>query len=257
MTTTVDTPELTVVMPAYNEAENIGAVVESTTAYLGRRGIRYEIKIVDDGSRDGTFDVLARLQRDHPCLGIVRHARNRGYGSAIRSGLAVAKGTHILVSDGDGQFRIDDIEPLWRRRHLADMVLGYRDPRIDPLPRRIAGRAYNRLVRLFLGGDFRDVNCGFKLIARRAIEDVELRSTGALISAELLTRARVRGASFVEVAVPHFPRRHGSATGLLPRVVLRMIRELFMLRSSILDRASRPARRGLRTGCDAVESASA
>jgi glycosyltransferase involved in cell wall biosynthesis len=257
MTTIHDAPELSVVMPAYNEADNIASVVDKTAAFLARRGIRYEIHVVDDGSRDGTAGVLEKLQRDHPRLRVVRHPRNRGYGSAIRSGLAAARGSHILVSDGDGQFRIDDLDPLWRRRHLADMILGYRNPRNDPPARRLAGWLYNRLVRWFLGGRFRDVNCGFKLIGRETIEGIELRSTGALISAELLTRARIHGASFIEVAVSHFPRHHGSATGLLPRVILRTVRELLTLRSSILERAPHGAREGLRTGCDAVESASA
>jgi len=258
MTTVQEVPQLSVVMPAYNEAASIGTVVEQVSAHLEDRGIRYEINVVDDGSRDGTGRILDALRSRHPRLRIVRHTVNLGYGAAIRSGLRSARGEHILVSDGDGQFDIEDLDPLWRRRDHADLVLGYRNPRNDPWTRRLAGWLYSRvLVRLMLGGSFRDVNCGFKLISRPVIENMELSSTGALISAELLTRARLGGAHFAEVAVRHFPRRTGKATGLLPRVVLRMLRELITLRGRILSCTPVRARTGLRTEPDAVESASA
>jgi len=252
--------ELSLVVPAYNEEANIGGVIELASGYLDRCGIRYEINVVDDGSVDGTAEVLARLCQSSPRLRIVRHPCNLGYGAAVRSGIAASRGKHILVSDGDGQFRIEDLPVVWDRRHEADLVLGFRNPRKDSRVRRIAGWVYSRvLVRWALGGRFRDVNCGFKLIARHVVEEMELLADGALISAELLTRARLAGATFIEVGVNHFPRARGSATGLLPRVVVRMVAELMRLRSRILATAGGRGRggSGLRAGCDTVESASA
>jgi len=264
MTTGVDVSAravaLSLVVPVYNEEGNIGRVVELASGYLEGRGISYEINVVDDGSVDATAEVLAGLCPSHPYLRIVRHPRNLGYGAAVRSGIAASLGKHILVSDGDGQFRIEDLPAVWDRRHDADLVLGFRNPRKDSRPRRVAGWVYSRvLVRWAFGGHFRDVNCGFKLIARHVVEEMELLADGALISAELLTRARLAGATFIEVGVNHFPRARGSATGLLPRVVVRMLGELMRLRSSILATASGRGRNGggLRTECDAVESASA
>ena len=257
MTTLQPEPELSIVIPVYNEVANIAGVVERTAAHMDRGGIRYEINVVDDGSDDGTAGVLRRIMAQHPRLRVVRHEVNRGYGAAIRTGLQTARGGHILVSDGDGQFLIEDLEPLWTKRTQADMVLGYREQRRDPVVRRLAGWLYGRvLVRVTLGGRFRDVNCGFKLIARPVLDGMELESTGALISAELLTRARLRGARFAEVGVRHFPRRYGDATGLLPRVVLRMFGELVTLRRRIMHGRSERMREGLRPECDAVESAS-
>jgi len=251
-------PELSIVVPAFNEAANIGPVVERAAAHLETRGIDYEIHVVDDGSSDGTAGRIADVSARFPRVTIVRHARNRGYGAAIRSGLAASSGKHVLVSDGDGQFAIErDLDALWMRRGQADLVLGVRNPRSDPPLRRMAGWIYSRmLVRWLLGGRFRDVNCGFKLVARPVFEGMDLQSTGALISAELLTRARLRGATFVEVNVAHGRRRYGRATGLLPSVVIRMLRELVALRASILGRDAAPES-GLRAECDAVESASA
>jgi len=188
---------------------------------------------------------------------VLRHPRNRGYGAALRTGLAAVRGEHVLLADGDGQFHIRALAALWDRRHDADLVLGFRNPRKDPLLRRLAGWLYGRIVvPATLGGRFRDVNCGFKLLRRRVIEGMELRATGALFSAELLTRARLAGATWVEVGVDHFPRRSGTATGLLPGVVVAMVGELLRHRTAIL-KGGRASAGSLRTGCDAVESASA
>jgi len=254
MTTAADALELSVVLPAFNEAGNIERVVADAAAYLDTQGIRYEINVVDDGSHDDTPRVLERLRRSAPYLRVLRHARNRGYGAALRTGLSAVRGDHVLLADGDGQFHIRALAALWARRHEADLVLGFRNPRKDPLSRRVAGWLYGRVVvPVALGGRFRDVNCGFKLVRRRVIEGMDLRATGALFSAELLTRARLEGATWVEVGVDHFPRRSGKATGLLPGVVVAMVGELLRHRTAIL----KGSRTNLRTGCDAVESASA
>ncbi len=258
--------ELSVVLPAYNEAENLVAVIEDAGHHLRSLCIDHEIVVVDDGSTDDTQSVLAAISPAEPRLRSVVHPINRGYGAALRTGVEASRGRFILLSDGDGQFRMEDLSSLWRYRESADVVLGYRNPRHDPFARRMAGWLYNRVfVRAMLGGRFRDVNCGFKLFSRDVLADMELQSTGALISAELLTRARLGGASFVEVAVRHFPRTAGSATGLLPRVVLKMLGESVRLRQRILStRATRAARTkgkkagtGLPAEVDAVESASA
>ena len=254
MTTSQPEPDLSVVVPAYNEEGNIGPVVREASAFLRRLGLRYEIDVVDDGSLDGTARVLEVLQRSDPAVRVIRHRRNLGYGAAVRSGLFRARGRHVLLIDGDGQFRIDTLADVWPVRTHADLVLGYRRPRRDPPWRRAAGWLYSRVfVRLLFGGGFRDVNCGFKLIARRVLDEIELSADGALVSAELLTRARRLGASWIEVPVDHFPRRRGKATGLLPRVLFTVLREARMVRREALADRKAPAA-GLRPGYDALES---
>lgn len=257
MTTASKPLDLSVVLPAYNEAGNIGRVVEEMTRYLAAVDLAHEIHVVDDGSRDRTPTVLQTLRTQLPALRVLRHRRNLGYGAALRTGLAAARADYVLLADGDGQFGVAGLGEMWKRRHEADLVLGYRNPRRDPRLRRAAGWMYGRVVvPLALGGRFRDVNCGFKLLRRRVVEQMEIRSHGALFSAELLTRARLAGATWIEVGVDHFPRTRGAATGLLPRVIAGMIGELVRHRAAILRSGNAPAN-GLRTGCDAVESASA
>ncbi len=249
-------PELSVVLPVFNEADIIGSVVGRTVAYLEDRGIDYEINLVDDGSRDSTASVVGAMCGRNPRVRWLRHDNNRGYGAALRTGIGAARGSRILVSDGDGQFSIENLGRLWERRDDADMVLGFRKPRSDPWFRRLAGWVWGRVVvRLALGGSYRDVNCGFKLIARNVVDGMTLASDGALVSAELLTRAARRGASYVEVGVGHDRRRRGKATGILPRVVWGAFRELLRYRRAILACAGPPgAAHHLRAPNDRIES---
>ncbi len=257
MTTLEPYPELSVVFPAFNEARTIERVISETTEYLDNAGIRFEVNVVDDGSVDDTATVLRSISSRDSRVRVSTHRRNLGYGAALRTGLEAARGNRVLLSDSDGQFHIGQLEALWRRREEADIILGYRNPRKDPVMRRIAGWLYCRvLVRLLFGGRFRDVNCGFKLIDRSVLDGMEFLSRGALISAELLTRARMAGASTIEVGIEHRSRDTGKATGLLPRVVWRTCVEVIALRSQILECAAGRASAGLRAGYDPLESRS-
>lgn len=221
---------LSVVLPAYDEAANIEAVVRSTLRALEAIAPGSEIVVVDDGSRDGTGAVLDRLADELPALRVARHGSNRGYGAALRSGFAAARGGHIAFMDSDGQFDPAELALLWERRGEAEIVTGYRRLRRDPPHRRLYAWLYGGLVRLVLGVAVRDLNCGMKLFDGDFLRRLPLASGGALINAEIYARARARGGTIREVALSHFPRREGRQTGGHPRVVLRMFRELWRLR---------------------------
>ncbi len=196
---------------------------------LARLTRGYEILIVDDGSTDRTAEVATRLAVTISQVKVLHHPQNLGYGAALRTGFTAARCEWILLLDADGQFLPEEVKRLVVASHGADMALGYRERRADAAHRRGYAAAWRLLMRSLLRVRVRDIDCGFKLMRTSMVQSVALDATGAMISAELLAKARARGARMVEVPVTHAPRRFGRQTGGNPRVLLRAGYELVCL----------------------------
>jgi glycosyltransferase involved in cell wall biosynthesis len=220
---------LTVVLPCYNEAANVERVTHAAAAACQRVADDFEVLVVNDGSDDGTGALADRLAEQSAGVRAVHHAVNRGYGSALRSGFAAARMDWVFFTDSDGQFDLDELAELPPMLDRCDIVCGYRRERRDPWLRRLNGRAWTLLVWLFFGVRVRDLNCAFKLLPRSLFDQIALKSTGALINAELLARAQARGFRIAEIGVSHYPRTAGTQTGANPAVILRAFVELFRL----------------------------
>jgi glycosyltransferase involved in cell wall biosynthesis len=218
--------------PAHDEAANLEPLVEEALAVLPTLAGTYEIVIVDDGSRDETPAIADRLAAAHPDLvRVVHHPTNQGYGAALRSGFRAARFELVCFTDGDRQFRVEDLGRLLGALEAGvDVVVGYRIERADPVIRTIYARLYRLANRIFFGLRARDVDCACKLFRRAALEGVRIESAGAFFSAELLIKLDASGSRTAEVGVPHHPRTAGSATGARPSVVLRAVRDFWLLR---------------------------
>jgi glycosyltransferase involved in cell wall biosynthesis len=210
---------LSVVVPCFNEEGNI-ARVAAQAAQVGRSmASELEIIVVDDGSTDGTARVLADLREPVPELIIVSHLRNRGYGAAVRSGLRRASMDYVFLTDGDGQFDLRELPRAARMLVEHDVVAGYRVDRKDGWWRALWGRTWTAVVNRVLGLGVRDANCAFKLLPQSLVGGSELRSEGALVSAEILFEARRSNLRLGECAVTHHPRATGRQTGASLRVI--------------------------------------
>ncbi len=225
-------PQISAVMPAFNEEGNLERCVVRLVHALHARTSAYEIVVVNDGSQDRTAAVLERLSGTYPALRVVHHEVNRGYGAALRSGFRAARYTWVFMMDSDNQFDPADIDRLLARAESADIVAGYRRHRRDPLARRLNAWAFFTLVTVLFGRLARDVNCAFKLIRRDLLSRLQLTCDGALINTELFVLARQRGARIIEVPVEHYPRTEGRQTGANPKVVIRAFKELLAFRAA-------------------------
>lgn len=219
---------ISAVLPAYNEEAVISTTVRRTHAALTATGVpQFEIVVVDDGSTDGTRMAAEDAASTLTCVRVVSLPANRGYGAALRAGFDAAREPVIFLMDSDGQFDPAEVRLLLDRWSEGTAVCGVRAHRSDPLPRRLYNRAFFTIVTARLGRTALDINCGFKLFPRAVTRG--LVSDGALISTELLLRARDAGCSIVDVAVTHAPRTTGTATGANPRVVMHAFGELWRL----------------------------
>ncbi len=222
-------PGLSVFLPSHNEEGNIDRVVRGYLAELPNVARDYEVIVVNDGSRDRTGEVAARLAAENSHVKVVNHEVNRGYGGAVISGIRAASMPYVMLSDGDGQFDPKDVEKLAVFMPEYDVVVGRRAHRADHLMRRINGKAWTILVRVVLGVTISDIDCGFKMFKRELLDGMELRAHGAMISTELMARLMGRGARIKEVDVQHLPRTAGAQSGANLRVVMRAFRELLVL----------------------------
>jgi glycosyltransferase involved in cell wall biosynthesis len=240
-------PELSYFFPAHNEEANLRGLVAEALATLPDLAERFEIVIVDDGSRDATPSIADELAATHPEVRAVHHPVNLGYGAALRSGFAAARHDFIAFTDGDRQFHVADIGLLADRlagHDRPDAVVGYRIHRADPLVRTVYANLYRLANRIFFGLSVRDVDCACKLFRRAALDGIAVESGGAFFSAELLIKLRARGRHIAEVGVPHYPRTAGSPTGAKPQVVLRAVRDFWTLRVRLWAAPTRALRRG-------------
>ena len=226
-------PVVSLVLPAFNEVENLAEAVEQARAPLSQIAPAWEIVVVDDGSTDGTADLAQEIAAQDVRVRLVRHPINRGLGAAIRSGFDAARGDLLLYCDADLPFDMSALAEAHRilRRTGADLVTGFRTNRqVEGPLRHVQSVAYTRLVNALLGFPVRDVNFALKLMRREVYERAAPTSEGSFIDAELVARAREEGFRMVQFGVAYTPRTRGESTLARPAVVAGIVRDLARFR---------------------------
>ena len=220
--------ELSIVIPVYNEEENIEPLVSELTTVLSRLQQTYEIVIVDDGSRDGTFAKLRVLLAQRPELTIMRLKRNFGQTAAVAAGLAHAGGEVVILMDGDVQNDPADIPAMLAKLAEGnDLVAGWRFNRQDPfLNRRLPSMIANRLISWATQVKLHDYGCTLKVMRRTVAKDLRLYGEMHRFIPAL---AYERGAQIAELKVNHRPRLRGQTKYGISRT-LRVILDLLTVK---------------------------
>jgi dolichyl-phosphate beta-glucosyltransferase len=201
-------PEISIVVPAFDEALRLPASLNRIEKFVGSQRFTVEVIVVDDGSRDGTADVVRQHAGHWPLLRLVIAGRNAGKGAAVRLGMAAATGRYRVFSDADLSVPIEDLEKLLKPlRDGAGVAIASRalkDSEIElhqPWYRETMGKIFNRLVRIFVLGGVHDTQCGFKAFTSEVAERVfpPLQTHGFGFDVEVLYRAQRAGYRIVEV----------------------------------------------------------
>ncbi|HUD70362.1 MAG TPA: glycosyltransferase family 2 protein [Dongiaceae bacterium] len=200
--------DLSLVVPVYNERDNLEPLVGEIAGSLAATGWRYEVILVDDGSSDGSDAVLARLGKDHPELRIVRFARNAGQTAAIDAGFHRARGAVVVTLDADLQNDPADIPRLVRELDGWDAVVGVRAARRDSLVRRVSSRIANYVRNRLSDETITDTGCSLKAYRREALATLKLYRG---MHRFLPTLLKMEGRRVRELPVGHRPRVHGDS----------------------------------------------
>jgi glycosyltransferase involved in cell wall biosynthesis len=214
---------LSVVLPAFNEEENIEKTVTQTISYLEKNIKEYEIIVVNDGSTDRTGEIVKEIATANNKVSLFNHPKNQGYGAAVRSGFERASLDYIFLMDSDGQFDIRELDRFLPVLEDSVAVIGYREKRADSFIRTLNTWLYHVYIWIIFGLNVKDINCAFRVFPRMAYEKIRpIKAGGALFSAEFLIKLIRNGFRIKEVPVSHYPRLFGKQTGANLGVILGM-----------------------------------
>jgi glycosyltransferase involved in cell wall biosynthesis len=221
-------PDLSVVVPLYNEEENLPLLEREIVATLGGAGLAYELIFVDDGSTDGSLAALRLLAATNPAIRILRHRRNAGQSAALAAGFRAARGAIVVTLDADLQNDPADIPRLLARLDEGfDIVSGVRRTRRDSWTRRLSSRIANGVRNWATDESVTDVGCSLKAYRREFLSDLPM-FTG--MHRFLPTLVRWNGARLAELDVHHRPRLHGVAKYGIGNRLFRALADLFAVR---------------------------
>jgi len=233
------------VIPMFNEELNIEHAVNAAVEALAQYAGDYEILIVDDASTDASPAMVAARAAENPCIRMIRHEKNRKLGGSLKSGFAAATKDLVLYMDADLPFDPDVLGRAIRAMEVtgADVIAGYRHDRtMEGWRRTLYSYVYNALIGILFGWPHRDINFSFKLMKREVLEAIELKSEGSLIDAELIVKAKNRGFAIQQIGLDYFPRIRGTSHLSSPRVILKILAELWKLYPEMRRKVPRPSR---------------
>jgi dolichyl-phosphate beta-glucosyltransferase len=245
----MEPPTYSIVLPAYNEAERIEKSLEKILRFADDHERKFEIIVVNDGSTDGTADIVRRYAAQHSSVRLLENPGNHGKGFSVRNGMLHGRGDILLFSDADLSSPIAEAEKLFGAIAAgADVAFGSRwlrpelQVRPQPLYRRALGRMFNLALRMILGLNYKDTQCGFKAFRRSAAEQIFPRQAIERwgFDPELLYLAKRAGLRIEEVPVLW---AHREGTRIHPwRDGFRMFLELFKIRwNAISGKYRQPA----------------
>lgn len=210
--TTSKKPSISVFFPCYNDSGSIETLVRDADNVVKNLTDKYEIIVIDDGSKDNSREILNELTKTFKNLKLLFHSNNRGYGGALKTGFKTASCDLVFYTDGDGQYDVKEL-PLLHALMTDDVnfINGIKMQRGDAEYRVIFGNLHKFITRWAFWLPIVDVDCDFRFIRRELLEKIKLKSNSGSICVELVKKAERAGAIFREVSVHHYDRKFGSS----------------------------------------------
>lgn len=203
-------PTITVFFPVYNDERTVRRVTEKAIAVCSEVASEFEVVIIDDCGPDRSGAIADELAQEFPCVRVIHHPRNLGYGAAVRSGFAAARYEWMCFTDGDDEYDLSDLRRLIRLKDCYDLIITFRYKKLYSTKRIFISYVYNMVLRWMFRTPYRDISTGLRLMKRSLLDEVVLTTTSPFIGAELTIKTMLQGRRVGEVGIQTFPREFGS-----------------------------------------------
>ncbi len=228
-------PDISFFFPVYNDERTVRVVTEKAIKLFDEIANQYEIVIINDASPDKAGEIADQLAREYPQVKVVHHAGNKGYGAAVKSGIANTKYDWVCMVDGDDEYDILDLKRMLALRQYYGLIIGFRYKKLYSTKRIFISHIYNAVLRTLFDTRFRDISTGIRVFHRSILDHIDLNSNSPFIGAEMAIKTMLGGTPVGEVGIQTFPREFGSGSATSMRNIIRTIRDMLRMRKEIFS----------------------
>ena len=220
---------ISLMFPLYKDKSTVELMITKSSAVLKKLNNKYEIIIVDDGCPQNSGKLAKKIAKKFSNIKIFFHKKNLGYGAALKTGLKKCKNDWIFMIDGDAEYDVDDLFRLLRVSKNYDLVITYRYKKKYTTYRIIISWVYNAVLRLIFNIKFKDISTGSRLVSRKLIRHIKLKSNSPFVGAELAIKAKLAGYKVGEIGIHTFPRTFGTGASVSLKNILLTLKDMIVL----------------------------
>lgn len=231
----MDKPDISLFFPAYKDEKTIRLVAEKSIKLFDEIANQYEVIIIDDGSPDKSGEIADQLALEYHQVKVVHHEFNRGYGAAMKSGIANTKYDWICMVDGDNEYDVLDLKRMLALRQYYGLIIAFRYKKMYSTRRIFISYVYNSVLRFLFKTKFRDVSTGIRVFNRSILEYIYLKADSPFIGAEMAIKAMLDGIPVGEVGIQTFPRKFGAGSATSVGNIIYTIRDMLRMRKEIFS----------------------
>jgi glycosyltransferase involved in cell wall biosynthesis len=228
-------PSISLFFPVYNDEMTIERLTLKCMKVLEEVTEKFEIIIVNDGSPDNSGAVADAMAEKYPCVKVVHHEVNKGYGAAIQTGFKNATYEWVCFTDGDDEYDVYDLFKLIKLKDYYDLIITFRYVKLYSNFRIFISGVYNKLFRLVFRTNYRDISTGLRLIRKSVYDDLVLISDSPFIGAEITLRTMLKGYRVGEVGIQTFPREFGSGASTSFKNIMRTLSDMRKVYNNIFS----------------------
>ena len=220
---------ISLMFPLYKDKSTVELMIRKSSSILKKLKKKYEIIIVDDGCPENSGKLALKIAKKFSNIKIFFHKKNLGYGAALKTGLKKCKNDWIFMIDGDAEYDVNDLPRLLKVSKNYDLVITYRYKKKYTTYRIIISWVYNAILRLIFNIKFRDISTGSRLVSKKLIRRIKLKSNSPFVGAELAIKTELSGYKVGEIGIHTYPRTFGSGSSVSLKNILLTIRDMLLL----------------------------